>query len=218
MSEHSLTFVPMQSRNGKRDAILEAAQKVFARRGFHSARTQEIAREAGVAEGTLYNYFSSREEIFLSLFDDRWEKFTERVRRHTSTLSDPSDKLKAIFSSAMKMFLRNKALARLFLVETAPGSVYLGSRVALRLADFLDLVEEIIDEGKREGKYHPDLDSRVARMVIYGAVQGILFSWVLKESGPPELRRRFRFSMLRAAQTVKLILKSGLSAPAAVGR
>ena len=217
MSEHSLNYVrPMSRANGKKDAILEAALKVFARRGYHSARTQEIALEAGVAEGTLYNYFSSREEIFLCLFDDRWEKFTERVRRHVTTLSDPSDKLKAIFSSAMRLFLRNKPLAQLFLMETAPGSHYLDSRVALRLADFLDLIEEIIEEGKRVGKYHPDLDSRVARMVIYGSVQGILFSWVLKEGGPPELRRRFRFSMVRAARTLRLVLKSGLGAPAAV--
>ena len=201
-------------QNGqKREAILAAAQKVFSRRGFHSARTSEIAREAGVAEGTLYNYFPSREDIFLSLFDDRWQTFIDRIRLRTASLDEPNDKLKAIFSTALRIFVTNKPLAQILLLETSPRSVFLNSRVALRLADFLDLIEEILIEGKRAGTYHPDLDTRVARMVIYGTVQGILFSWMLKEHAPPDIRRRFRFSMLRASQTIKLILKSGLTAP-----
>jgi TetR/AcrR family fatty acid metabolism transcriptional regulator len=207
------------TRNGNRkEAILAAAQKVFARRGYHDARTSEIAREAGVAEGTLYNYFPSREDIFLSLFDDRWRSFTETVRARTATLKDPNDKLKAIFSTAMKLFIMNKPLAQIFLLETSPGSVFTNGRVCARLADFLDLIEDILREGKRSGKYHPDLDTRVARMVIYGTVQGILFSWLLKENAPKDMRKRFRFSMLKASQTIKLILKSGLSAPPAVER
>jgi TetR/AcrR family fatty acid metabolism transcriptional regulator len=203
-------------QNGqKREAILAAAQKVFARRGFHSARTLEIAREAGVAEGTLYNYFPSREDIFLSLFDDRWQTFIERIRLRTASLSDPNDKLKAIFSTALRIFVTNKSLAQILLLETSPSSVFLNSRVALRLADFLDLIEEILIEGKRSGKYHHDLDPRVARMVIYGTVQGVLFSWMLKENAPPEVRKRFRFSMVKASRTIKLILKSGLEEPGA---
>jgi len=202
------------SGNGRRrEAILAAAQKVFGRKGFHEARISAIAREAGVAEGTIYNYFSSREEIFLSLFDDRWSTFTEKVRSRTSSMDDPNKKLKAIFAAAMKTFITNKPLAQIFLLETSPGSVFLNSRVALRLADFLDLIEEILIEGKQSGAYHPDLDTRVARMVIYGTVQGILFSWMLKEHAPTDIRRRFRFSMIRASQTIKLILKSGLTAP-----
>ncbi len=218
MSERSLTVIMKSTagRNGhKRGALLAAAQKVFARRGYHDARTSEIALEAGVAEGTLYNYFSSREDLFLSLFDERWRVFTERVRERTGSLDDPNDKLKAIFAAAMKLFITNKALAQIFLLETSPGSVFTNSRVAVRFADFLDLSEEILKEGKQSGRYHPDLDTRVARMVIYGTVQGILFSWMLKESAPPDVRKRFRFSMLRASKTVKLILKSGLTAPAA---
>jgi TetR/AcrR family fatty acid metabolism transcriptional regulator len=205
------------SQNGqRREAILAAAQKVFAKRGYHDARTSEIAREAGVAEGTLYNYFPSREDIFLSLFDDRWRSFTERVRTRTAVLKDPNDKLKAIFSAAMKLFIINKPLAQIFLLETSPGSVFTHSRVSSRLADFLDLIEEILQEGKRSGKYHPDIDTRVARMVIYGTVQGILFAWLLKDNAPPDVRKRFRFSTLKASQTIKLILKSGLSAPPAL--
>jgi TetR/AcrR family fatty acid metabolism transcriptional regulator len=216
MSEHSLmnNLTNTISGNGlRREAILTAAQKVFARNGFHEARISAIAREAGIAEGTIYNYFSSREEIYLSLFDDRWRTFTEKIRSRTSSMDDPNKKLKAIFAAAMKTFITNKSLAQIFLLETSPGSVFLNSRVALRLADFLDLIEEILIEGKRAGTYHPDLDTRVARMVIYGTVQGILFSWMLKEHAPPDIRRRFRFSMIRASQTIKLILKSGITSP-----
>jgi len=207
------------TRNGiKRDAILTAAQKVFARHGYHDARTSDIAREAGVAEGTLYNYFPSREDIFLCLFEDRWKSFTEGVRRKTSTLTDPNDKLKAIFAAAMKLFGRSRPLSQIFLMETSPSSLFFNSRVAGPLADFLDLIESILIEGKRSGKYHPDLDTRVARMAVYGIAQSVLFAWTMKEKAPPDIRRRFRFSMLKASRTIKIILKSGLTAPAASGK
>jgi len=204
----------LTATNGKRrDAILSAAQKVFSRTGYHNARTADIARAAGVAEGTLYNYFASRDEIFTALFESRWQDFTAGVRRRIAVIDDPSDQLKAIFREVLKLFATNRSLAQMFLLETTPGSVFLNGPVALRIADFLDLVEEIIEDGKARGKYHPDLDARVARMVIYGTVQGILFSWVLADRAPGEVRKRFRFSMLRAFRTIKLILKTGLSAP-----
>lgn len=202
------------TRNGqKRDAILIAAQKVFARSGYHDARTSEIAREAGVAEGTLYNYFPSREDIFLSLFEDRWRHFTERIRRRVSSLTDPNDKLKTIFGEAMKLFARNKPLSRIFLMESSAGSLFFHSRVATPLAEFLDLIEAVLIEGKKSGKYHPHLDTRVARMVIYGIAQSVLVAWIMKEEAPPDIARNFRFSPLKALGTIKIILKSGLTAP-----
>jgi TetR/AcrR family fatty acid metabolism transcriptional regulator len=204
----------MAGHGAKRDSILAAAQKVFTARGFHSAGTAEIARMAGVAEGTLYNYFGSREDIFISLFETRWQDFTDRVRRRISGIADPSEKLKAIFGEALKLFTLNKALAQMFLLENTPGSVFLAGSVAHRVADFLDMIEGIVEEGKRSGKYHPDLDARSARMVIYGTVQGILLSRVLSDKASPDVRRRFRISMTKAARTIKIILKSGLGAPA----
>ena len=197
----------------RREVILEAAQKVFAAHGYHKARTVEIARAAGVAEGTLYNYFESREDIFLSLFDERWGEFTAKVRKKTSAMNHPSKKLKAIFSAAMRLFISNKSLAQIFLLETSAGSAFLNQRVSQRLADFLDLIEKILIEGKESGVYNREIDTKVARMVIYGTVQGILFSWILKENAPPDVRKRFRFSMIQASRTVKIILKSGLSSP-----
>jgi TetR/AcrR family fatty acid metabolism transcriptional regulator len=203
-----------QNDNGrKRETILSAAQEIFASKGYHGARTAEIAVAAGVSEGTLYNYFTSRDEIFASLFESRWQHFIDRVRRRIDRLDDPSDQLKAIFSEALKLFRLNKALAQMFLLENTPGSLFLNSAVAHRVADFLDIIAAILDEGKRRGVYHPDLDTRTARMVIYGTVQGILLSRVISDRATPEIRRRFRISMTQAARTIKLILKEGLTAP-----
>lgn len=201
------------AKAARRDAILAAAQQVFVERGFHQARTAEIAAAAGVSEGTLYNYFPSREEIFFTLFDERWAQFTARVRRRLARVEDPNDKLKALFGQALKLFLTNRPLARLFLVEFSPGGVYTDPRVALRLAGFLDLIEEVLVEGKARGRYHPRLDPKVARLLLYGMVQGILFAWLLREDAPAEVRAGFRFSLLRVRETIKIVLKSGLTAP-----
>ena len=205
-------------RSGKRAAILAAAQEVLVRRGFHQARTAEIAAAAGVSEGTLYNYFPSREEIFFTLFDERWGDFTERVRRRAARCDDPNDRLKAVFAEAFRLFVANRALARIFLLELSPGGVFADPRVAMRLADFLDLIEEIIAEGKARGRYHPRLDPRVARLLIYGMVQGLLFAWTLQDTSSPEVRQRFRFPLLKVRETLKLLLKSGLLAPPRRGR
>lgn len=193
----------------KRSVILDAALKTFVRRGYPNTKVAEIASEAGVAEGTLYNYFQSKEDLLLALFDEKWGAIIAAIKNKISRLDDPNDKLKAIFSLVVRMFKKNRQLAELFMIDVKHSSIFLTNYTINRIVEFLDLIEEILEEGKRKGMYRKDLDSRVAKMVIFGAAQGILLSWVLSESKAVK-SKTFKFSLYSAAKTLKDIFKSGL--------
>jgi len=193
----------------KRVVILDAALRTFVRRGYTETKVAEIASEAGVAEGTLYNYFQSKEDLLLALFDEKWGGIIDEIKMKISRLDDPNKKLKAVFSLVVRMFKKNRHLAELFMVDLKQSSIFLTNYTINRVVQFLDLIEEILEEGKRKGIYRKDLDSRVAKMVIFGAAQGILLSWVLSESKEVK-NQTFKFSLYRAAKTLKDIFKSGL--------
>jgi len=193
----------------KRAVILDAALRTFVKRGYPKTKVAEIASEAGVAEGTLYNYFPSKEDLLLALFDEKWNAIIHEVKSKINRLDDPNKKLKAIFSSVVRMFRKNRQLAEIFMIDIKQSSIFLNNYTINRIVEFLDLIEDILEEGKRKGIYRKDLDSRVAKMIIFGAAQGILLSWVLSESTAVK-NNTFKISLFQAAKTLKDVFKSGL--------
>jgi len=189
--------------------ILDAALRTFVKRGYPETKVAEIASEAKVAEGTIYNYFPSKEDLLLALFDEKWNAIIHEVKSKINRLDDPNKKLKAIFSSVVRMFRKNRQLAEIFMIDIKQSSIFLNNYTINRIVDFLDLIEEILEEGKREGMYRKDLNTRVAKMIIFGAAQGILLSWVLSESTAVK-NKTFKFSLYQAAKTLKDVFKSGL--------
>ena len=196
-------------KRDRRAIILDAALRTFVQRGYPETKVAEIASEAGVAEGTLYNYFPSKEDLLLALFDEKWGRIIDDVRKKIIHVDNPNDQLKAIFSSVVKMFKKNRHLAELFMIDIKQSSIFMNNYTINRIVEFIDIIEDILKEGKRKGVYRKDLDTRVAKMVIFGAAQGILLSWVLSESKAIR-NQSFKFSLFRAARTLKEIFKSGL--------
>jgi len=194
----------------KRAIILDAALKTFVKRGYPDTKVAEIASEAGIAEGTIYNYFHSREDLLLALFDEKWGMIIDEIRKKIRRIDDPNRKLKTVFATVVTMFRKNRQLAELFMVDMRQSSVFLNNYTINRIVEFLDLIEELLEEGKKKGLYRKDLDTRVARMIIFGAAQGILLSWVLSES-PAVKSKSFKFSLYQASKTLKDVFKSGLA-------
>ena len=194
----------------KRTVILDAALKTFVKRGYPETRVSEIAAEARVAEGTLYNYFQSKEDLLLALFDEKWGGIIDDIRKKISRLDDPNKKLKVMFSLVVRMFRKDRHLAEIFLIDVKQSSIFLKNYPVNRVVEFIDLIEEILEEGKRKGIYRKDLDTHVAKMIIFGAAQGILLSWVLSESDAVK-SKTFKFSLYRAAKTLRDVFKAGLT-------
>ncbi len=199
----------MARQKYNRQAILDAALKTFVKNGYPATRVSDIAAQAGVAEGTLYNYFTSKEEMLLALFDEKWGGMIDDLKIKVARLPDPNDKLKAMFSTVIKLFKKDRELAEIFLVDVKQSSVFLNNYTVNRVMDFIDMIEVILKEGKKQGLYRRDLDTKVAKMVIFGAAQGILLGWVLNETAPVR-GRSFSYSLARAAVGLRGIFKYGL--------
>jgi TetR/AcrR family fatty acid metabolism transcriptional regulator len=192
-----------------RAAILDAALTTFVKHGYHDTKVSDIAANAGVAEGTLYNYFDSKEIMLLALFDEKWGVMIDELKVKVAALRDPNDKLKTMFATVVKLFKKDRELAEIFLVDVKQSSIFLNSYTVNRVVDFIDLIEDILKDGKRQGVYRRDLDTKVAKMVIFGAAQGILLGWVLNESDAVT-NSDFRYSLARAAVGLRSIFKYGL--------
>ena len=148
--------------------------------------------------------------LLLALFDEKWGGIIDDIRKKISRLDDPNKKLKVMFSLVVRMFRKDRHLAEIFLIDVKQSSIFLKNYPVNRVVEFIDLIEEILEEGKRKGIYRKDLDTHVAKMIIFGAAQGILLSWVLSESDAVK-SKTFKFSLYRAAKTLKDVFKTGLA-------
>lgn len=193
-----------------KNLILTSALKVFAKRGFYNTRVKDIASETNVAEGTLYKYFPSKNDILFYLFKQKWSELTQDLRKKIEPLDDVNEKMMLILKTIVDVFESNRDLAELFLIEIKQSSAFLNSPVVESMVDFLNLLEEILEEGIAKGVYRKDLDTKAARMMIFGAAQGVLLGWILKET-IPDKGKAFDYTIENAIKTIRDVFKSGIT-------
>ncbi len=105
------------AQNDKRRRILQAAIKIFAKKGFFQDRTKEIAREADVSEGTIFTHFRSKDALLVSIFEDIWSTLIPRLQQRIATIEDPGQCMDDILDTSLRLFRDGRALARIVLVE-----------------------------------------------------------------------------------------------------
>jgi AcrR family transcriptional regulator len=161
----------------RRDQILAAAVRVFARRGYHGSRVGDIADEAGVAHGLLYHYFSSKEEVLQTVFRENWGQLLERFRAVESTDEPAGEKLAGITKMLLRTWRNDPDLVTVMVREVA-RSHQLESQV-VEVREAFAIVQRIVEQGQREGAFRPDLDARLVSWLLYGGLEEILTGWVL---------------------------------------
>jgi AcrR family transcriptional regulator len=188
----------------KRRLILDAAVRVFARRGYHTSRVGDIAEEAGVAHGLLYHYFRSKEELLETIFRETWRDLLGAVLSVEKTDESAPEQLAGIAKILLRSWRRDPDLVRV-LVREVTRSSHLQQRIDEIEAAFSGL-ERIIARGQEEGEFRPDLDPRMAAYVFYGALEEILTGWVLGqlEDGDEQITR--------AEETVVGVICGGMAA------
>jgi TetR/AcrR family fatty acid metabolism transcriptional regulator len=195
----------------KRRLLLDAAVRVFARKGFHTARVGDIAEEAGVAHGLLYHYFSSKDEVLATIFRETWTDLLGAVDDVEKSGEDAREQLRQVAAILLRSWRRNPDLVRV-LVREVTRTAEVERRVGEIDAAF-EALERIIRRGQSAGELRDDLDPRLAAVVFYGALEEILTGWVLGQlpDGDDEIAR--------AEETVVEILAGGLAlgAPLAAG-
>ena len=177
------------TREQKRQRIMRAAIEVFASRGYFAARMTDVAHAAEVADGTLYLYFEGNEDLLISIFDDIFTRFTERVRSEIERISDPVDRLRAVVRLHLETLGKDRALAQFLQIETRHSRHFMNLFTRGRLGDYLGLMRGVIEDGQRSGAFRRDISPGLGIIYVFGAVDEAVTSWLLEDT-PSDLARR----------------------------
>jgi TetR/AcrR family transcriptional regulator, fatty acid metabolism regulator protein len=190
----------------KRRMILEAAVRVFARKGFHTCRVGDIAEEAGVAHGLLYHYFRSKDEVLECIFKETWADILAAIHMVEDTDEPARERLAGVAKILLRAWRRDADLVTVVVREIV-RSPDLHKRISVIDAAF-DEIGRIIARGQEDGEFRSDLDPKLASFVFYGALEEILTGWVMGTLDDSE------DGIAAAEQAVVAIVTGGL-APAA---
>jgi TetR/AcrR family fatty acid metabolism transcriptional regulator len=169
----------------KKDAILRAAVTVFAEKGYFNAKVADVARVAGIADGTVYLYFKSKEEILHSIFDQAMKKFIAEGKRELAKIDSPVDRLKKIAELHLKRLGDDRELAIVFQVELRGSTKFMQEFSASGFHDYLDVICKTIEHGQRAGVFRGDIKAIVCAKILYGALDEMVTNWILSKKSYP---------------------------------
>ena len=165
-------------KNNKYHQILEAAVKIFARQGFHQSTVAQIAKEAGVADGTIYLYFKNKNDILVQFFSYRAKQVFVSFREAVDEAETSADKLRNLVRRHLAEFQRDKDGAVVYQVETHQNSRLAEAQIKEMSKMYRDLISEIVEQGQQEGTIRRDLYVGLVKRFIIGAMDEVINTWL----------------------------------------
>jgi TetR/AcrR family transcriptional regulator, fatty acid metabolism regulator protein len=165
------------AQEDKRRRLLDAAVRVFARKGYHSSRVGDIAEEAGVAHGLLYHYFESKESLLEAVFRDTWSQIMESIREIEDRGDPAGEQLRKVAALFLRAWTRDPDLVRVLVREVARSPQV--QRQVDEIGEVFAGIRRIIERGQEAGEFRADIDARLASWIFYGALEEVLTAWVL---------------------------------------
>ncbi len=169
----------------KREAILRSAIKVFAEKGYFNSKVADIAGEAGIADGTVYLYFKSKDEILHSIFDRAMAEFIAEGRREIAEIQNPADKLRRIARLHLEKLGTDRDLAIVFQIELRGSTKFMQEFSAAGFAEYLDIIRQTFAEGQASGVFRTDIKPVVCAKVLYGSLDEMVTNWILSKKSYP---------------------------------
>jgi TetR/AcrR family fatty acid metabolism transcriptional regulator len=188
----------------KPQQIIDAAIRVFARNGYYNSRVSDIAREAGIAAGTIYLYFKTKDEILVTLFREKMAAWVASVRRDIAGEPDAVAKLRKLVVLHFQVLEQHPDLAEVLQVELRQGHKFFRGASAHEVSAYFDLIGGVLDEGMAAGLIRHDLPVKVATKMLFGAMDQVATSWVLGKRG---------YRLTDSAEAVASIFLKGIVAP-----
>jgi TetR/AcrR family fatty acid metabolism transcriptional regulator len=176
----------------KRERILAAAVRVFAKNGFYATRVSEVAKAAGVADGTIYLYFRSKDELLVSLFEDRVEKLLAFMKRELPLRKDARERLRAVIELQLGLLEDERDLAEVITVILRQSTKLMKEFAAPRFMAYLDAIAKVVAEGQAEGVFRSDVSPGLVARATFGALDGIALTWALGRAEQGALGRAAR--------------------------
>ncbi|MBB3108662.1 TetR/AcrR family fatty acid metabolism transcriptional regulator [Paenibacillus phyllosphaerae] len=163
----------------KFELILGAAVKVFAETGFHGSQVSKIAREAGVADGTIYLYFKNKEDILVSLFRERLGELVGKFEASARDSETADEALRKICELHYTELENNPDLAYVTQIELRQSSLELRKAIGQTVKPYIQLIENVLVQGMEEGTFRQGLDVKLTRLLIFGAMDEVVTSWLI---------------------------------------
>src|SRR5258706_5211409 len=183
MPIHSVALTAVSRRDStpgpKREAILRAAIDVFAERGFFNAQVADVARAAGVAAGTVYLYFKSKDDLLVSIFDRSMREGLAAGRAAVADLHDPGERLRRLARAHLARLGGDRNLAVVFQVELRQSTKFMERFSSTLLRDYLGLIREAIADGQRAGLFRSDIKPTAAAKKFFRALDEMATNWIL---------------------------------------
>ena len=206
-----------KSEAPKRERILDAAELIFARHGFFAAKVSDVAKEAGVADGTIYLYFKNKDDLLISLFERRMQQLNGGLKAAIDG-KPPREALRAFIHRYMEILADEPTATEVLTIELRSSTKFMKEYDNPEFADFLRMLGGIIADGQDRGDLDATIPSHIAARMIFGILDELALAWVLAKqpikssaiSGPGAGTRPKKFDIVRAADWVVALVTSGL--------
>lgn len=183
--------------------IIDAAVVVIAENGYHQAQVSKIAKQAGVADGTIYLYFKNKEDILISVFREKMTFFIDNLQCIIKNGSSSSEKLAQMIENHFKVLSDDRHLATVTQLELRQSNKEVRLKINAILKEYLKLLDEILIEGMLSGEFNQTMDIRLARQMVFGTIDEITTTWVMNE---------YRYDLLTLSSKVTQLVLNGLKA------
>ncbi|WP_257346477.1 TetR/AcrR family transcriptional regulator [Pseudalkalibacillus decolorationis] len=191
----------VKRKGPKYEKIIDAAVAVIAKHGYHQSQISKIAKEAGVADGTIYLYFKNKEDLLISLFREKMGKFIDTTRDEIEHVQSIEEKLLTLIEMHFKQLSDDHELAIVTQLELRQTNRDLRVKIGEVLKRYLELVDQIIYDGMEQKTFVSDLDIRIVRQMIFGTIDETTTSWVMNDH---------RYDLIALAKPVHQLLINGL--------
>lgn len=170
-----------QSQKPKYKQIIDAAVITIAENGYHQSQVSKIAKQAGVADGTIYLYFKNKEDLLISLFQEKMGQFVEKLREVIDGKARATEKLYLLIENHFRILSRDPKLAVVTQLELRQTNRELRAKINGILKNYLRLMDQILQEGIEKGEFSQGLDIRLARQMIFGTIDETVTTWVMND-------------------------------------
>ncbi|MEC1613111.1 fatty acid metabolism transcriptional regulator FadR [Bacillus mojavensis] len=191
----------MKQKRPKYMQIIDAAVEVIAENGYHQSQVSKIAKQAGVADGTIYLYFKNKEDILISLFKEKMGQFIERMEEDIKEKATAKEKLALVISKHFSLLAGDHNLAIVTQLELRQSNLELRQKINEILKGYLNILDSILTEGIQSGELKEGLDVRLARQMVFGTIDETVTTWVMNDQ---------KYDLAALSDSVLELLVSGI--------
>ena len=193
----------MARNSDKKPQIIDAAIKVFAEKGFYNSKVADVARAAGIADGTIYLYFKNKDDLLIYLFESKVEELLDTFKNALIGLKTAKDKLNKFIRLYFQLMEEQQDLAEVLQVELRQSSKFIKDYHPQKFFDFLNIIGDIIKEGQLSGEFDSTLHVNTAKLAIFGSIDELARQWILSFE--------HKFDLKQTANNVASIFIKGMA-------